>query len=184
MRGCRGARTLQVLPGRVDVLGMIRVALSVMLVSGGLAVLARVVEVPHGSVAGPLLITLGFVLVVGGLALAALERAGRALGQRRGRRRAWARHSAWDEAAEADRLSGFEAAWEHSMQASEPSGALSRSRIREASRSLLFSFESDAREASRSRRAIRSACRRSYVRDAAGARPKRHRVRPRARMFM
>ena len=152
-----------------------------MLVSGGLAIIARAAEVPHGTVAGPLLIVLGFGAVVGGLVLVALERAGR---QRRGRRRAWARRSAWDEASELDRLSGFEAAWERSAQATESSTSLSHSRIREASRSLLFSFESEAREASRSRRAIRSACRRSHVHAAAASRPKRHRVRPRARLFM
>ena len=163
---------------------MLRVALSVMLVSGGLAIIARAVEVPHGMVAGPLLIVLGFCAVVGGLVMVALERAGRGLGQRRGRRRAGARHSAWDDVSEADRLSGFEAAWERAGEATESSSSLNHSRIREASRSLLFSFESEAREAARSRRAIRSACRRSYVRAAAASRPKRHRVRPRARLFM
>lgn len=163
---------------------MIRVALSVMLVSGGLGVLARAVEVPHGRVAGSLLIALGFGCVAGGFVLAALEWAGRALRKPRRPRPAWFRHSAWEEAAELDRLAEFEAAWERSTQANESSSSINRSRIREASRSLLFSFESDEREASRSRRAIRSACRRSHVRVSSASRPKRHRVRPRARLFM
>lgn len=165
---------------------MIRVALSVMLVSGGLAIIARAVEVPHGMLAGPLLIALGFGAVVGGLALVALERARRALGSRRGRRPrpSWANPSAWDEVAELDRLSGFEAAWEGASHSGESATSLSRSRIREASRALLQSFEGEEREATRSRRAIRTACRRSHVRAAAASRPKRHRVRPRARLFM
>jgi len=90
----------------------------------------------------------------------------------------------WDEAGEMDRMAGFDGAWERSAQASESSASLSRARIREASRSMLFAFESDARDASCSRRAIRSACRRSHARAALASRPKRHRVRARARVFM
>ncbi|HEX2657037.1 MAG TPA: hypothetical protein VHU40_02140 [Polyangia bacterium] len=155
-----------------------------MLVSAGLAIIARAVEVPHGMVAGPLLIALGFGAVVGGLVLVGLERARRALGKGRSRRPSWANPSAWDEVAELDRLTGFEAAWEGAARAGESATSVSRSRLREASRALLQSFEGEEREATRSRRAIRSACRRAHVRAAGASRPKRHRVRPRARLFM
>ena len=179
-----GTSWLQVLPGRVDVVSMIRVALSVMLVSGGLAVLARAIAVPHGMMAGPLLIALGFGSVAGGLLLVARRLGARSLRRGRHRHRLWAKSAAWDDAGELDRMTGFDGAWERSAQASESSASLSRARIREASRSMLFAFESDARDASRSRRAIRSACRRSHARAALASRPKRHRVRARARVFM
>lgn len=160
---------------------MVRLALSVMLVSGGLAAIARAIEGRHGTVAGPLLLVLGGGAIVGGLILVALERIKWSPGARR---RSWSRFTGWDEASELDRMTEFEAAWERSQHASEPLASINGARMREASRSLLSSFERDTREAARSRSAVRSACRRSHVRAAASQRPKRHRVRPRARVFM
>jgi len=56
--------------------------------------------------------------------------------------------------------------------------------FRDAARALLISCEEDPQTAARSRRAIRSACRRTHFRGAVpAAQPKRHRVRSRPRLF-
>jgi hypothetical protein len=58
------------------------------------------------------------------------------------------------------------------------------SEFRDAARAMLMACEEDPQQVARSRRAVRSACRRTHFRGVVpAAQPTRHRVRVRPRMF-
>ena len=173
---------------------MVRLVAAVMMVSGGLAVLAWSMGISPVEVGAVPFFVLGVAGVVVGLFLAVLDHL-----QRRERVRGWRRRQSvpadWHALPEFDGERGLESNWQRRQdrfdrpdradRSWDLGGSVNRARVREAARSLVFSFEGDARDAAaRERRAVRSACRRSHVRAAAAVRPKRHRVRPRARIFM
>jgi len=159
---------------------------AVMMVSGGLAVVARCFEAGGDSlwavpsllfIAGVLVASAGTFLLVRSIGLRSRSRVGRAAG------RAYAGPSAW---------SGYAASNDSMPLTSDGSAtredvvglSFSRAEVREAARMLIFAGEEELERLARSRTAGRCACRRAHARGAIAPQPKRRRVRNRPRLMM
>ena len=157
---------------------------AVMMVSGGLAVVARCFEGGGDSLwavpsllfgAGVLLASAGTFLFV--RSISHRPRMGAGLG------RAYAGMNPW---------SSYVASNDAMPLPSDGSSAredvvgmsFTRAEVREAARMLIFAGEEELDRLARSRTAGRSACRRAHARAAIGPQPKRRRVRNRPRLMM
>lgn len=155
---------------------------SIVMLLGGLALAARSIQVSPGGPSGPFYLS----LIVCGAAVFMLVRALRA------RRARSLRASALTmrEAMERWRARGDEGMFDPPARRwGDAFGggmglSTTGSEFRDAARALLMSCDEDPQQAARSRRALRSACRRTHFRGAVPApQPKRHRVRSRPRLF-
>jgi hypothetical protein len=179
---------LQVLPRLVDDLPMGSLVTSVMMVSGGLAVVARCLESSGGPIwAIPSLVFfLGAGIACVGMFLFARAVARRSKGESLGLLPCtivtafdpWSSDAARRPLAHGPRVGA-------SDPGEMPGFSLSRDQVREAARLILFAGQDDIEKGARARRAERSACRRGHSRGPTPpAHPKRRRVRARPRLFM
>jgi len=148
---------------------------------GGIALAARSIQVSPGGPSGAFYLS----LIVCGAAVFMLVRALRARRAERGLRASTVRMR---EAMERWRTKDLDGLFDPPARRwGDLGGELGLSargnEFREAARALLVACDEDPQQVARSRRAIRSACRRTHFRGAIPAQPTRHRVRPRPRMF-
>jgi len=156
--------------------------LSVVMLLGGLALAARSIQVSPGEPSG----TFYLSLVVCGVSVFMLVRALRARRLARGVRASTLTMRQAMERWRAKEGDFFDAPARRWGAAYDGGVGLSAggSEFRDAARALLVSCEEDPQKVARSRRAVRSACRRTHFRGAVPApQPKRRRVRARPRLF-
>jgi hypothetical protein len=175
------------LQGMADVLLMGLLVVAVMMVSGGLAVVARCIEASNGPIwAVPsLAFFLGVAVACAGTFIFA---------------RAVTRRSRVGLTATASPIYGaYNNSWA-TFASSNDAGpltrdrgrsredllgfALNRDQVKEAARMILFEGQEEMQKVARARREERSACRRGHARRPGPPEPKRRRVRPRPRLFM
>ena len=153
---------------------------SVVMLLGGLALAARSIHVSPGAPSGAFYLS----LAVCGAAVFLLVRGLRARRLARGARATLTMREAMERwrAKEGDFFDPPARRWGASY-GGEMGLSARGSEFREAARALLVSCEEDPQKLARSRRAIRSACRRTHFRGVTPApQPKRHRVRARPRL--
>jgi len=180
------AGDVQVWAGGSDVFSMGLLVVAVMMVSGGLAVVARCFEGagdPFWAVpslifgAGVLVASAGTFLFVRSISHRSRFSAGRGVGRSHIGMTSW---------------SGYVASNDSMPLPAQGSGAqedvvgmsFSRAEVREAARMLIFAGEEELERLARARTAGRSACRRAHARGAIAPQPKRRRVRNRPRLMM
>jgi len=155
---------------------------SLVMLLGGLALAARSIHVSPGGPTGAFYLS----LVVCGVSVFLLVRA---LRSRRMERRARRSTRTMREAMERWRTRDLDGLFDPPSRrwgadhGSELGLSARSNEFREAARALLVACDEDPQQVARSRRAIRSACRRTHFRGAIPAQPTRHRVRPRPRLF-
>ena len=161
---------------------------AVMMVSGGLALVARCFEAGNDGLwavpsllffAGVACASVGTYL----FARTATRRSRAGVGTGASDPSAYRTFDAWSGYVSSN--DGGHPARERSGQRDDLFGfSLSRAQVKEAARMLMFAGEEEMEKMARARTAGRSACRRGRGRRVQAPQPKRRRVRPRARLFM
>jgi hypothetical protein len=170
-----------------DVLLMGLLVIAVMMVSGGLAVVARCIEASNGPfwAVPSLAFFFGVTIACAGTFVFARTVTRRSrTGLTATAVAAYGTYSSWPVYAssnDAGHLGG-----DRGRQRDDVLGfALNRDQVKEAARMILFEGQEELQRVARARRAGRSACRRGHARRLiAPPEPKRRRVRPRPRLFM